>query len=142
MAISANDAQATGDGPARERRTDAFIISSDDTLLLELGPAIGDRFRTRPIETMEELPAAGATPWIAFIDGNRPDARHWVLHIEKHLPNAALIVVTGQPDVASWQGLVFRGTVCAALSSSQIGTAALQDALTRAQERLHPSVGV
>lgn len=137
MITSTNDATTAGDGgAARERRCDAYILSSDDVLLLELGPAIGDRFRTRPVERIEELPTADAAPWVGFIDGTRPDARSVALHIEKQLPNAALIVVTDQSDVASWQGLVFRGTVCAALGSTQIGTAALQDALARAQERL------
>ena len=137
MITTANDARATGDGgAARKMRADAYNVSSDDTLLLELGPELGERFRTRPIEQMGELPAADAAPWIGFIDGHRTDARHWVLHIEKHLPNAALIVITAPADLASWQALVFRGTVCAALSDQQIGTAALNDALDRAAERL------
>jgi TonB family protein len=130
-AIPANEA-----GGARARRVDAYIISSDDGLLLELGPALGDRFRTRPIENMDELPSAARAPWIGFVDGARADARAWIQHIEKVHPQAVLIAIVDDADLQSWQGLVFRGGVCAAVGTQQIGTVALSDALTRAQLRL------
>lgn len=127
---------AAAAGNARERRIDAYIISGNDALLLELGPAIGDRFRTRPIESMDELPADLQAPWIGFVDGARDDARNWIQHIEKRYPGAALIAIVDSADLPQWQGMVFRGSVCAALGTQQLGTAALGDALARARQRL------
>lgn len=136
MKPTVRDANPTAAAAPRERRIDAYIVSANDMLLLELGPALGERFRTRPVERMDELPADAQAPWVGFIDGAREDARTWIQHIERTHPRAALIAIVGNSELGQWQGMVFRGSVCAALTVEQLNSAALADALARAQQRL------
>jgi len=123
-------------GRAHARLVDAYIISAGETLLLELGLAVGERFRTRPIDDIQALPARGQTPWIGFVDGNHDDARRWIEHIGAAHPQAALIVIVDSPELPAWQDMVGGGFVCAVLGSWQINTAAFAGALARAQRYL------
>ena len=58
------------------RRHDLYLLCGDDALLLELGPLLGERYRTRPIDSVEQLDPGSAAPWAMIIDAStRTDAR-------------------------------------------------------------------
>jgi TonB family protein len=127
----------TSDPPhSRTRRVDAFVVSSDDAFLLELGPVLGDRFRARPAEKPEDLDSPGGSKWLALIDGSQPGARGLVNQIEQQHPRAPLIVVTPDGQQAQWSSALARGTVTAVVPHSQMNGAALQDAIAMAEKRL------
>lgn len=128
---------AHGAGAVHGRRIDTYIIAGDESLLLELGPALDDDYRTRPVEYPEGLPADTRAPWIGFVDGARADARAVIQRIGESHPEAILIAIVDDADLRNWQGLVFRGSVCAAIGTRQIGTAAFADALSRARTLMH-----
>lgn len=121
---------------ARRRRPDAYVISSDDALLLELGPLLGERFRSRPVEQIEDLPANSAVPWLAVIDATRPDARALVHRIEQLHPQAPLVVVTADGQESGWQAAQARGSICAVVTLHQLSSPALREALDKAEKRL------
>ena len=53
-----------------------YVLSGDDALLLELGPRLGTRYRTRPIDSADQISAPTAAPWALMIDATaRTDAR-------------------------------------------------------------------
>jgi len=41
---------------------DLYLLSGDDGLLLELGPLLGDRYRSRPIDAADEIDAGSLLP--------------------------------------------------------------------------------
>lgn len=120
------------------RRPEAFILSSDDALLLELGPAFGDRFRSRPIDQLEELNASGeSSGWLAVVDAaSRTDGRTLVARIEQQYPQAPLIVIIADGEESQWQQALARGHVCRILTRDQLDSPALDEALTAAERRL------
>lgn len=120
----------------RRRRPDAYVLSSDDALLLELGPLLGERFRSRPIDQVEDLPAESAVPWLAVIDATRPDARAMVHRIELAHPRAPLIVVAAEGQESGWLAAQARGSIFAVVSQQQLSSSALRDALDQAEKRL------
>jgi TonB family protein len=120
----------------RRRRPDAYVLSSDDALLLELGPLLGERFRSRPVDQIEDLPAESAVPWLAVIDATRPDARAMVHRIEQLHPRAPLVVVAADGQESSWQAAQARGSICAVVSLQQLSSPALREALDKAEKRL------
>jgi len=121
---------------ARPRRPDAYIVSADDAFLLELGPALGDRFRTRPVEHPSEIQAQPDAFWLAFVDAARSDARALVAAIEKLFPQAPVIVVVPDGAEAQWSNAVTRGTICAVVGRGNLAAPALQEAVNRAERRL------
>jgi len=127
-----------GAGPsrARSRRHDAYVISGDDSFLLELGPVLGDRFRTRPVETPADVTPPQDSQWLAFVDANRPDARALVAALEKAHPSAPLIVVAPDGTEAQWNNAVARGSISAVVARGALATAALSEAIARAEQRI------
>jgi TonB family protein len=129
---------APGAGPsrARSRRQDAYVISGDDSFLLELGPVLGDSFRTRPVESPADVTPTQDSQWLAFVDANRPDARALVAALEKAHPSAPLIVVAPDGTESQWKNAVTRGSICAVVARSELNTAALSEAIARAERRI------
>lgn len=140
MYSTAKKAAPVGSRPAQQvRRPEAFILSSDDALVLEMGPAFGDRFRSKPIDKLDELNAnvSSESRWLAVIDtASRPDGRALVARIEQSYPQAPLIVIVADGQESHWQQALNRGNVCRVLARSQVGTPALADALLLAEQRL------
>jgi TonB family protein len=126
---------ATASTPARRR--DAWLLSVDDGLLLELGPLLGERYRTRPIDSAEALDEAGATPWLMVFDAElRHDARAVVASIEEQYPLAPIIVICADGQTAGWASALHRGSVCAIVERSGLSTQVWRDALRTAEQRL------
>lgn len=122
------------------RRRDLYLLSGDDGLLLELGPLLGDRYRTRPIESAEELNQAGAAPWLLIIDATaRTDARAQAARIEQQYPLAPLIVICAEGKSTDWASAIARGMVSAVIERSTLESGALAEALNAAELRLSPT---
>ena len=119
------------------RRRDLYLLSGDDSLLLELGPLLGDRYRTRPIESAELLNEAGAVPWLLIVDATaRADARAQAARIEQQHPLAPLIVICADGKSVDWASALARGMVSAVVERSALPSGALLDALQAAELRL------
>jgi TonB family protein len=119
------------------KRRDAWLLSVDDGLLLELGPLLGDRYRTRPIDGIDALAEAGSSPWMVIFDASlRHDARAISARIEQQYPMAPIIIVCADGQSAGWASALHRGSVCAILERGALATRAWQDALQIAEQRL------
>ena len=98
--------------PSRTRRTELYLLSSDDELLLELGPLLGERYRVRTIDEASELPVEEGRACLLILDSTRrADALAVVAQIEQQYPTSALIVLTGSDASAQWDSLLTRGVV-------------------------------
>jgi TonB family protein len=123
---------------ARTRRTELFVLSSDDGLLLELGPVLGERFRTRPIEQPSEVAAAAGRPYIVLLDATaRPDARALLAALETVDAAAPIILIAADDDENHWAASLLRGALCAVVPRSALGSARFTDALNKAERHQH-----
>jgi TonB family protein len=123
--------------PARTRRTELYLLSSDDELLLELGPLLGERYRVRTIDELSELPSEAGRACLLVVDSTRrSDALALVVQIEQQYPGAAMIALVGTEEVPQWHGVVARGVVCAAVPRIELASGAFSEALQRAEARL------
>ncbi len=124
-------------GAVAGKRRDAWLLSGDDGLLLELGPLIGERFRTRPIDSPDALKDAGPAPWLLVLDATtRRDARAVAANIDQQHPLAPIILICADGQAASWASALQRGSVCAVVERSQLSAATWREALRAAEQRL------
>jgi TonB family protein len=124
-------------GSRASRRRDAWLLSVDDGLLLEISPLLGDHFRTRPIDAPEALNEAGATPGLLIFDATvRHDARAVAARIEQQHPLVPIIVICPDGQTAGWASALHRGAVCAIVERGKLASTAWQDALHTAEGRL------
>lgn len=108
-----------------------YVLSSDDTLLLELGPLLGTRYRTRPIDTAEQIAPASVTPWALMIDASaRPDARAQAARVKQQYPLAPLMVVCADGTTADWASPLARGALTAIVERGALGSDAFEAALS------------
>jgi TonB family protein len=134
--VTERPAPATA-APARTRRTELYLLSSDDELLLELGPLLGERYRVRTIDEPAELPAEPDRACLLIVDSTRrPDALAAVAQIEQQYPNAVLIALVAADAEPQWHGPLARGVVCAVVPRADLSSGAFSDALQRAEARL------
>jgi TonB family protein len=128
---------AAAAAPARSRRTELFLLSSDDELLLELGPLLGERYRVRTIDELAELPSESANSCLLVLDATRrEDALPLAAQIGEQHPSAALIVLIRPDAEAQWFALVTRGAVCATVPRADLANGSFSEALQRAEARL------
>ena len=108
-----------------------YVLSSDDTLLLELGPLLGTRYRTRPIDSAEQIAPASVTPWALMIDASaRPDARAQAARVKQQYPQAPLLVVCADGTTAEWASPLARGALTAIVERGALGSDAFEAALS------------
>ncbi len=123
---------------ARTRRIEAVVLSGDDDLIIDLGPVLGDRYRTRPLDSADDLaanPLSGDS--LIILDGvRRPDARAVAARLESQSPTAPIIAVVGHGEEAQWATALARGSVIAVVPRDGIGGPALRRALEAAETRL------
>lgn len=124
----------------RVERIDAVIICSDDALLIELGPLLGDRFRTHTVDSAADIASAvPATRWIGILDvESLSDARPTISRLEIQYPRCPLVLIVPRP--AEWSALVARGAAVAAVSRQEAAGPRLLEALAGAQSRLQADV--
>ena len=124
-------------GAVTGKRRDAWLLSADDGLLLELGPLLGERFRTHPIDSPDALKDAGPTPWLLVFDATtRRDARVMAASLDQQHPLAPIILICADGQADHWASALQRGSVCAIVERSQLSAVTWRDALRAAEQRL------
>lgn len=120
----------------RRLRVDAVLISSDDSFLIELGPMLGDQYRTHTVDSPLALGnLTHRSGWLAIVDvAALPDARAVVTRMSQRYPHAPIIVVT--PTVADWGPLVSRGAIVDAIARDELPGPRLGNALAKAVARV------
>ena len=120
----------------RAHRIEAVVVSNDDALLIELGPILGNRYRTHTVDTPAEIAAAVRAPrWIGIVDvGSLADARGAVARLELQYHRCPLIIVAANPE--EWAGAVARGAASAAVARHELAGVRLNEALSAAEARL------
>ena len=122
------------------RRPVLFILSSDDGLLIELGPLLGDRYRTRPLDSSDQLEVPGDAPWALLIDATtRNDARAQAARFEQQHPLAPLLVICGDGNAADWAAARSRGMVSAVVERGALQSTAFAEALQVIDRQLSSS---
>ncbi len=126
----------------RAERIDAVVVCKDDGLLIELGPVLGERYRTHSVDTPAEIAANIAAPrWIGIIDADSlPDARSAIARMEQQFHRCPLILISSHPQ--EWSAAIARGAVIAALQRQDATGPRLLDALAACEARLLTEVGV
>lgn len=123
---------------AANRRPVLFLLSSDDGLLIELGPLLGDRYRTRPIDTSEQLEAPADVPWALLIDATtRKDARAQAARFEQQFPLAPVLVICADGNAADWNAARSRGMVSAVIERGSLQSGAFIEALDTMDRQLN-----
>jgi TonB family protein len=118
-------------------RKDLYLLSGDDSLLLELGPLLGDRYRSRPIDAADQIDAVSLVPWLLIIDATaRTDARAQAARIEQQHPLAPLLVICADGKATDWASPLGRGMVSAVVERSALA-AALPEALMAIELRMN-----
>jgi len=121
---------------AHSERSDVLVISSDDALLIELGPLLGDRYRVHTVDAPDRIGEQVETArWIGIVDADSLAAAHAAIsRLEAQYPRCPLILITARPD--AWVGSVARDAVLRAIGRDQVATGRLGEALLAAEERL------
>lgn len=121
----------------RRGRIDVVLISSDDTLLIELGPILGDRYRTHSIDSPLAIASTlEGSRWFALIDlASLPDAHAAVARMGQRYRHVPVIVIDPQPE--GWRAAIARGAIVAAVTREQLGGARLNEALAAAELALN-----
>lgn len=129
--------EALAAAPANARAPVVYLLSGDDGLLLELGPLMGARYRTRPIDSAEQIEPPGTAPWALIIDATaRTDARAQAARLKQQHPSAPLLVICPDGSEADWAGPRSRGTICAIVERSALTTPAFGIALAAVDQQL------
>jgi len=120
----------------RVRRVEVIVVSSDDGFLIELGPLIGERYRTRTVDSPDALAFTAETGrWIAIIDAvSLTDARAAVARMEQQHRGGHIIVIAA--DVEEWGAALKRGSIHAVLPREQLAGERLTSLLNDAEARL------
>ena len=134
------EARTTTAPTAGNRRPVLYLLSSDDGLLIELGPLLGSRYRTRPIDSAEQLEPAGELPWAMLIDATtRTDARAQAARLEQQHPLVPILIVCAAGTASDWASARARGMVSAVIERNALQTAAFADALATVDRQLSAS---
>lgn len=129
-----NDQESRAAAPAVHGRAPVlYLLSGDDGLLLELGPLLGARYRTRPIDSVDQIAPPSTTPWALMIDATaRTDARAQAARVNQRYPLAPLLVICADGTTADWASPVSRGTVSAVIERGAHASASFEAALSTA----------
>ncbi|MGE0582510.1 MAG: TonB family protein [Steroidobacteraceae bacterium] len=102
-----------GGGTTRAARKDVVVFTSDDELLLGLGPAMDDRYRSRPTDgTGAWTETLRGRSGVALIDSaSLTNAPEIVRTIEAEFPAFAIIVIARAGAHAQWSSALSRGTI-------------------------------
>lgn len=127
---------------SRAERIDAVVVCKDDAFLIELGPILGERYRTHSVDTPAEITANIATPrWIGIVDADSlADARAAIARLEQQFHRCPLILISTHPQ--EWKAAIARGVIVAALQRQEATGPRLLDALAAAEARLLTDLSV
>jgi TonB family protein len=128
---------------ARPRRVEVVVLG-DDEFLIELGPLLGEGFRTRPVDSPTAIAAAIAErtedgempPALIMMDAAlQSDPRSAVAMMEGAHPNMPIIVVAASRDESYWSSALARGAIIDVIARYDLGGEQFKAALNRAETR-------
>ncbi len=137
--VSARPSGTKATAPAHhsKRRTEVVIVGAGDETLIEVGPALGDEYRTFSVDTAAEIADLAVTSWIGLYDATTQSAgRSAFAQLEPQYGRQPWIVLCKDEDRANWRDVLSRGGACAVIARSELSTASLTNALIRATARL------
>jgi TonB family protein len=112
-------------------------VGLGDESLIEVGPALGDQYRTYSADSAAELPGIAATSWIGLYDATAgADARSRFAQLEQQYLSHPWIVLCADEDRSNWQSALSRGSACAVISRAEISVESINAALEKAGQRL------
>jgi TonB family protein len=126
----------------RPERIEAVVVCKDDGLLIELGPILGERYRTHSVDAPAEITANVATArWIGIVDTDSlADARSAITRMETQFHRCPLILISSRPQ--EWSAAIARGAAVVAVQRQEASGPKLLDALAAAEARLLADVDV
>ncbi len=136
-----SEAPAAVPSQASKRRTEIVIVGAGDELLIEVGPALGDQFRTFSADTVGEIANLPVTNnWIGVYDASSQGAgRNSFAQLESQFGSQPWIVLCADEDRNNWRDVLSRGAACALIARGDIGVATFAAALAKAMQRLASS---
>ena len=129
---------------ARPRRVEVIVVSGDDEFLIELGPLLGEGFRTRPVDSPAAIAAAVAEqaeggdspPSMIMLDGDKlSDPRAAVAQIETAHPHLPIIVIAASRDESYWGAALARAAIVDVIARYDLNSDQFKNALSRAETR-------
>jgi TonB family protein len=128
---------------ARVRRVEVVVLG-DDEFLIELGPLLGDGYRTRPVDSPAAIAAVIAEngeegdkpPTMIMMDaGTQSDPRAAVAQMESAHPNLPIIVIAASRDESVWGAALARSAIIDVIARYDLGSEQFKAALSRAETR-------
>jgi TonB family protein len=120
-----------------KRRTEVVIVGAGDETLIEVGPALGDEYRTFSVDTASEIADLAVGSWIGLYDATtQSSGRSAFAQLESQYGRQPWIVLCSDEDRPNWRDALSRGAACAVIARGELSTATLTTALIRAAQRL------
>jgi TonB family protein len=128
----------------RARRVEVIVLGNDE-FLIEIGPLLGEGFRTRPVDAPTSVAAVVAEqnegggeppPTMIMLDaGAVSDPRAAVALLEAAHPHMPVIVIAESRDESYWGGALARAAIIDVVARYDLGSDRFKDALSRAETR-------
>jgi protein TonB len=119
------------------RRTEVVIVGAGDELLIEVGPALGDQYRSYSVDTAAEIADLSVTSWIGVFDASNHSAgRSAFAQLESQFHAQPWIVLCTDEDRPNWRDILSRGGACAVISRGELSVPHFTAALDKAMQRL------
>jgi TonB family protein len=119
------------------RRTEVVIVGAGDEVLIEVGPALGDQYRSYSVDTAAEIADLSASSWIGIYDAsNQTAGRSAFAQLESQYHEQPWIVLCTDDDRPNWRDVLSRGGACAVISRGELSIATFTAALEKAAQRL------
>ncbi len=119
------------------RRTEVVIVGAGDEILIEVGPALGDQYRSHSVDTAAEIAGLSASSWIGVYDASSPTAgRSAFAQLESQYHQQPWIVLCADDDRPNWRDVLSRGGACAVIARSELSVLTFTAALEKALQRL------
>jgi TonB family protein len=119
------------------RRTEVVIVGAGDELLIEVGPALGDQYRSYSVDTAAEIADLSASSWIGVYDAsNHTAGRSAFAQLESQYHQQPWIVLCADDDRPNWRDVLSRGGACAVIARSELSVPTFTAALEKATQRL------
>jgi TonB family protein len=129
---------------SRPRRVEVVVVSGDDEFLIEIGPLLGEGFRTRPVDSpaaiavvvAEQAQGGDIPPSMIMLDAAvLTDPRAAVAQIEAAHPRLPIIVIAASRDESYWSAALARGAIIDVIARYDLSGERFKEALSRADTR-------
>ena len=118
-------------------------VGAGDELLIEVGPALGDQYRSYSIDTAAEIADLSLSSWIGVYDAsNQTAGRSAFAQLESQYHQQPWIVLCADDDRPNWRDVLSRGGACAVISRAELSVPTFTAALEKATQRLWQEAGL